>query len=172
MASSSFFSSIYSSNRVFFLSALVFVIMNLEKEKKMKRSFKIGRKKKETLIQIGEKQKRITHCNNELKQSLLISLVTCVFFCGRILNGRKKRKKHPFKWLLVTLLKRKREAKCKSFWAKSGSRLWFCGKKSQLQWRVQNHLWSLLTKWSWVQSHWLRNDSKEDCVCFCRFSWI
>ena len=110
---------------------------------------------------------------------MLISLVTCVFFLSLNNNEWEKKKKHPFKCrkvrdviatmgLLVTLLKRKREAKCKSFWAKSGSRLWFCGKKSQLQWRVQNHLWSLLTKWSWVQSHWLRNDSKEDCVCFCR----
>ena len=55
----------------------------------------------------------------------------------------KKKKKHPFKFrkvrdviatmgLLVTLLKRKREAKCKSFWGKSGSRLSFCGEKSQM----------------------------------------
>ena len=132
---------------------------------------------------MGEKKKR----NNPFKLRWKKVREKCVDFFGHlcffcrwiIMNGRKK--KHPFKCrkvrdviatmgLLVTLLKRKREAKCKSFWAKSGSRLWFCGKKSQLQWRVQNHLWSLLTKWSWVQSHWLRNDSKEDCACFCRIS--
>ena len=101
-----------------------------------------------------------------------VLLQQCVTFKNTSHETRTTLVMSASQWrLLVTLLKRKREAKCKSF-GKSGCRsksqrvLSFCGKKSQMAKRVQNHWWSLLTKWSWVQSHWFRNDSKEDCVCF------